>query len=210
MCPEIETPVREEWLPHAGVIFTAIEAAYGETERIMADNPLLLYRNRAQLRGQLRYFLSAAVLHQCVAQNRLPGIEAQWLTQGCDILVLNSKSFEVQLAHTSSTDQKPKASQRREFATVSNQLLLDGILQGKPPSPDALVQLFLLHGDKSLSFVNLACPDSLDRDAGYVYLSPNFATCPRVVPSADVEDIQEVVPLVAEEIIERIRSAGNE
>ena len=211
MIDEIETLVGREWLNSAGVIFTALQAAYAETERILIDNPLLRHRNQANIQGQLRYFLSATVLDHCVEQGRIPGITSTWVSQGCEILVLKSSSFEVQLAHTPAPDQKPKMSQRRELATVSNQLLLEGILpEKKSSSQEALMQLFLLHGNKNLNFVNLACPDSLDREASYVYLSPNFATMPRAMSDLDVEEVQEALPKLSKEIIERLRAASNE
>lgn len=211
MTAEFETLVHEEWLQGpASIAFAAALEAYNETERVISENPILRHRNEANLRGQLRYFITAAILDQCACEGRLRGITSRWEPLGCDVLVLSSRTFEVQVAHTSGPDQKPRSSLRREMAIISNQTHFDSIWsEGRTSGPELsdLISLFLLHGDKQLSFMNLVCPDNLQRGAPYIYTSPNFATLPRPVAKDDVETVREAVPRIAAELIERLRSA---
>ena len=154
MSADFETMVREEWLQGpASIAFAAALEAYSETERVIRENPILRHRNEANLRGQLRYFITASVLDQCATEGRLRGITSKWESLGCDILVLKSKSFEVQVTHTSGPDEKPRTSLRREMAVMSNQTHFDSIWsEGRTSKTDAseLISLFLLHGDKQL------------------------------------------------------------
>lgn len=204
MADDFLTRVREDWDEiNLAALREAVAQAYSATSDLTdpTRNPLFATPNQPMLAGINRWGFVDKFLEIACMSGKLRGIEAVWVplmkkgAGGAHALELRGKNTCVVPFHLSDPEETPRDSNLREEKRLFNHLnpTLLGFEEASEVDTSSLINLTLVHGDKSPDFAFLRAYHNPEEKGAYVPVSENLmASAPAVlVPKVDAEEVSE-------------------
>lgn len=204
MSDDFLTKARHDWDEvNLSALKRVIVQAYAATADLTdpAKNPLFDTPNQPMLAGTNRWGLMDRFLEGACKDGTFHGIEAVWLplskkgTGGIHALELRGKHTCVIPFHLSDPEDVPRDSNLREEKRLFNHH--NPMLQGFEEAPDAdtsgLINLILVHGDKTAEFAFLRAYHDPEQKGAYISVTDNLmvSTPAVLVPKVDAEEVAE-------------------
>lgn len=190
--------VQQDWTPSNLMgLQRALRMAYGSVADACDPRRHAFYdtQNRAYGVGYARWLAVDFYLKQACDASWLSGITAEWVPLGgkgslC-AMELRGLYTSVLAIHLQEPDETPRESDYRYDKRVSNERypLLAGFEQLEAPSQ--LLNLLLVHGDKSAEFAELRAYDDPDNRASFTSFTGNIMAGALLPVADDSEAVAE-------------------
>lgn len=208
--------VASDWTPANLIgIQRALRLAYNETELACDPNrhPFFATRNRAYGLGYNRWLAVDYHLKQACESGWIKGISASWVALGgkgslC-VMELRGAYTSVLAVHLQDASEPPRDSDYRYDKRVMNEK--NPMLQGfeDPEDSSHLLNLLLVHGDKTPDFAELRAYDNPEKRSSYTAFTANIMAGAPIISPADSEAVPEPsVALIQGNQIQRKPSTG--